>query len=93
MSSHQFKPLAILGAFVVLLANQSSPATAQTAAPGIQGSPSASAARSYVQLGERPSNSPSLARPATTEQKSGWSNVVISRVGGCGLSCRAGHAD
>jgi hypothetical protein len=94
MSSLQLKPLAILGAFVVLLAYHSPPASAQSVPTlGTQGSSSALAARSYAQMGER-GNSSALSRPASAEQKVGWGDVVIShQIGGCGLACRAGHTD
>lgn len=90
----QVKSLAALSALAVLLACQSLPASAQVAAaPGTQGL-STSADRTYAQMDQQHANVSALARPAMTEQKAGWGDVVISHnVGGCGLSCRAGHAD
>jgi hypothetical protein len=95
MSSLQLKPLAVLGALVVLLAYHSPPASAQGApASGTQGSSGALVARTYAQMGEQRGNSSALSRPARAEQKAVWGDVVIShQIGGCGLACRAGHID
>jgi hypothetical protein len=90
----QMKTLSALGALAFLLSYHSLPVSAQAAAaPGTQGSSSASAARTYAQFDEQRGTS-ALAAPATSEHKAPWGDVMIShKTGGCGLPCRAGIAE
>jgi hypothetical protein len=90
----QTKTLSALGALAFLLSFHSLPVSAQAAAPGTQGPSSTSAARTYAQFDEQRGSTPALARPAVSEQKAPWGDVMIShKVGGCGLPCRAGIAE